>query len=115
MYLKSSISKTQFVKSAPDLIISKIKRQGNKYKVTIKNQGTIASKKTKLKVSFKDGKKVKQKVVDVKAIKAAKSTTATIKFFKYSIHKKYTKTATVNYNRSVKEFSYKNNIKKFRA
>ncbi|KZX14494.1 bacterial Ig-like domain protein [Methanobrevibacter cuticularis] len=113
-YKTSTISKTQSVKHFPDLIISKIKRHGNKYKIAIKNQGSTASKKTKLKISFIVGKNIKQKIVTVKGLQAGKFTIVAVNFFKYSLHKKYIKTARINYNRVVKEFSYKNNLKKFK-
>lgn len=114
-YLSSKIYKTQTVKNIADLAISKIKRYGNSYKILIKNQGSVSSKKTKIKVFYKVGKKINQRVAIVKALKPGKYTIVNIKFFKYSYHKKYLKNAIVNYNKNFKEFSYNNNLKKFKT
>ncbi|KZX12183.1 CARDB domain-containing protein [Methanobrevibacter filiformis] len=96
--------------TAPDLKILKIKKSGNDYKVTINNIGDTISKVTKVKIAYLN----KYKIANVKAIKAGKSVTVTVKFFKYNIHKKYKKTATVNYDKLFKEPSYTNNIKRFK-
>ncbi|WP_225369418.1 hypothetical protein [Methanobrevibacter arboriphilus] len=80
-YLSSKIYKTQTVKNIADLAISKIKRYGNSYKILIKNQGSVSSKKTKIKVFYKVGKKIKQRVAIVKALKPGKYTIVNIKFF----------------------------------
>jgi hypothetical protein len=114
-YLSSKIYKTQTVKNIADLAISKIKRYGNSYKILIKNHGSISSRKTKIKVFYRIGKKIKQRVAIAKALKPGKYTIVNIKFFKYSSHKKYLKTVIVNYNRNFKEFSYNNNLKRFKT
>lgn len=115
LYQASSISKSQTVKKVADLIITKVKRSGNNYKVVVKNQGDLNSKKTKILISYKVGKKTKYKKAYVKAIKAGKSLTVNVKFFKHSTHKKYKKTAKVNYNKATKEINYKNNVKAFKV
>lgn len=108
-------SKVQTVNGIADLIITKIKKSGNNYLITVKNQGTLSTKTSKLKISYKVGKKTKQKIVSVKGLSPSQSKTVNVKFFKYSTHKKYTKTAIINYNKAIKESNYKNNIRKIKA
>ena len=98
-----------------DLRITKVVRSGNTYKITIKNYGNDKSAKTKLKVWFKKNNKTYYKIVDVKTIAGGKSLTINVKFFKYSTHKKLTKTAQVNYNKMAYETNYNNNLKKFKV
>ncbi|WP_297899763.1 Ig-like domain repeat protein [Methanobrevibacter sp.] len=114
-YHSSTISKTQTVKNIADLVILKVKRYGNSYKILIKNQGSVTSKKTKVKIFYKVGKKIKYKIGVAKSLKPGKHIIVKIKFFKYSIHKKYLKTAIVNYNKIFKELTYNNNLKKFKT
>ncbi|KZX15724.1 bacterial Ig-like domain protein [Methanobrevibacter cuticularis] len=102
---------TQIVQGGADLIITTVKRSGNNYKITIKNQGTSISTATKLKIGY--GKKYK--IVNVGAIESGKSKIITVKFFKYSQHKKFTKYAEINYNKATFETSYKNNKVSFKA
>ncbi|MCL2687671.1 MAG: right-handed parallel beta-helix repeat-containing protein [Methanobrevibacter sp.] len=92
-----------------DLIITKVKRVGNNYKITVKNLGKDKSGKTKLKVWYKIGKKTFSKIVNVKAIVGGKTRIVNVKFFKYSTHKKIKKTAQVNYNKMTYEKKYNNN------
>ncbi|KZX16871.1 hypothetical protein MBCUT_05010 [Methanobrevibacter cuticularis] len=98
-----------------DLSINKIKRVRNSYKITVKNIGETTSTKTYIKIYYKLGKKTKYKIAKVKAISPGKSATVTVKFFKYSTHRKYIKIAAVNYNKKTSETYYKNNVKKFKA
>jgi len=107
-----SKSLTINVKGAPDLVIDKIVRSGNKYKITILNVGNGASTKTKLKLWYS---KKKYKVVTVAALGAGKSKTYTVKFFKYSTHKKYKKYAQINYNKTAYEKDYTNNKLGFKS
>jgi parallel beta-helix repeat protein len=94
-----------------DLIINTVKKSGNNaYKVTIKNQGTEKSGKTKVKMWF--GKKYK--IVNIGEINPGQSITIKIKFFKYSTHSKYKKYVQVNFDESIKESSYTNNKVSFK-
>ena len=102
----------QIVRANADLIITHVKKSGNNYKVTIKNQGLSKSQTSKLKVWYS---KNKYKIVTVKPISAGKSLTVLVKFFKYSSHKKYTKYAQINYNKAVVESSYNNNKVSFKT
>ena len=95
-------------KKLPDLKITKVKRVGNKYKITIKNIGNAKAGKSKLMIYCPNGKYVK--LVNVKALGTGSSVTITVKFFKYSITKKYKKIFNVNYNKAFAEKSYINNI-----
>ncbi|WP_042702826.1 Ig-like domain-containing protein [Methanobrevibacter arboriphilus] len=113
----ASVSKvgTQVVKGIADLKITKIVKNGNYYKLAVKNQGSAKTTNTKLKIWYKQGNKIKSKIVNVKSIGAGKSIIVNVKFFKYSTHKKYVKYVKVNYNKVVSESNYKNNLKKFRV
>ena len=102
-------AKSKLTKRNADLQITKVKRFGNSYKITIKNFGKDVSTKTRLKISASD-KYVK--TPSVKAIAAGKSITLTVKFFKYSQTKSLTKRIQVNYNKQATETDYKNNIVK---
>jgi len=104
-----STAKSKLVILNVDLKITKILRSGNNYKVTIKNLGKDTSGKTSLKIWYKVGKKTYYKTVNVKAIKGAKTQIVTVKFFKFSTHKKITKTAHINHNQLAYEKNYKNN------
>lgn len=95
----------------PDLVISKIKRSGNNYKVTIKNIGKGKSEASKLKLSYKK----KYRTVKVKEINAGKTKTVTVKFFKYNLHKKNKKYAHINYNGKSYEGNYSNNKVAFKS
>lgn len=113
---KSAVkSGSQVVKGIADLVINKVKRSGNSYKITVKNSGSVKSGITKLKLWFKKGKKTYSKIVKVKSIGVGKSLTVSVKFFKYSTHKKLVKYVQVNYNKAVKESNYKNDLKKFKV
>ncbi|KZX16875.1 hypothetical protein MBCUT_05050 [Methanobrevibacter cuticularis] len=101
-------------KTKADLSIAKVKRSGNNYIVTIKNNGKTKSSATKIRIYFKIGKKIHYKIATVKAINPGKSVNVIVKFYKYSAHKKYTKTVQVNYNKKAIESNYKNNSKKIK-
>ncbi|MDR0911343.1 MAG: Ig-like domain-containing protein [Methanobrevibacter sp.] len=109
-----TVSKTITVKSKADLRITKIKRSGNKYLVSIKNYGQTTSKANKIAIYLKFGKKTYYKIASVKAISSSKTITTTVNFYNYSLHKKYTKTAWVNCYKTVVESNYKNNKKTFK-
>ena len=100
------------VKAAPDLIISKITRSGNKYMVTVKNSGEGTSSKTKLKLWYNNKK---FKVVNVNALSGGKSKTYTVNFFKYNTHKNYKKYAEINFNKGSYEKNYANNKVSFKS
>jgi len=123
-YLPSNITTNQVVKAKKtyvDLAITKIKKIKSKnkqvavYKITIKNKGNKASKKTTLTIQHirKNGFKSKIKVVKVKALKAGKQKTYTVKFLPDRNHHKLctTQVFKVNPKKSIKEKSYKNNKK----
>lgn len=94
------------VKGASDLLIAKIVRSGNKYKVIIKNIGNGASSATKLKLWYSNKK---YKIISVSPLGVGKSKTYVVNFFKYSTHKKYNKYAQINYNKATYEKNYANN------
>lgn len=108
------IVKTTTVYRASDLTVYKIRRSGNNYKITVKNIGGKASTKAKLQVYYKKGKKTYRKTVTIKALKSGQSYTVTVKFFKYSTHRKYYKYAYL-YNNKATEYTSVNNKKKFRV
>lgn len=110
--LKSSNTKYQVVKGIPDLIIKKVKKQGNSYQITIKNQGSAKSTISKLKIFYK---KNKYKLATVKGINPGKSITLKVKFLKKLANNKYTKIAQINYNKKALESNYNNNKKKFKV
>ncbi|WP_297898955.1 right-handed parallel beta-helix repeat-containing protein [Methanobrevibacter sp.] len=101
----------QVIRANADLLITNVKKYGNNYKVTIKNQGSSKSSTSKLKVWYS---KNKYRTVVVKPISTGKSLTVLVKFFKYSTHKKYTKYAQINYNKAVVESNYNNNKVSFK-
>jgi len=100
-------AKVNLKKRNVDLKITKVKRSGNSYKITIKNSGRDVSTKTQVKI-YCGGIKL-EKVAKVKAISAGKSITLTVKFFKYSQTKKYDKYFVVNFNKTAMETNFKNN------
>jgi len=100
-------AKSKLVKRNVDLKITKIKRSGNKYKITIKNSGKDTSTKTLLLVSC--GCKKFVKLANVKAIAKGKSIRLTVKFFKYYKTRNHNKYFTVNYKKQATETNYKNN------
>ncbi|BBL62252.1 hypothetical protein MARBORIA2_08180 [Methanobrevibacter arboriphilus] len=108
---KISFKTSNYQRFKADLTIKSIKRSGNKYIITIKNQGTADSGKFRIKIGY--GKK--EKIFTVKSIPKGKQLTQKFTFFKYSTHKKYTKYVNVNYNKAVVESNYKNNLKKFKV
>ncbi|KZX15723.1 bacterial Ig-like domain protein [Methanobrevibacter cuticularis] len=110
-FASSSNSAIQTVKGIADLVIKKVKKSRNVYKIIITNKGSAKSTATKLKVYYK---KNKYKIVKVKRISAGKSLTVKVRFFKNLANKKYTKVAYVNYNKKALESSYKNNKKAFK-
>ena len=99
-------AKSKLTKRDADLQITKVKRSGNSYKITIKNFGKDVSTKTRLKIAASD-KYVK--TTSVKAIAAGKSITLTVKFFKYSQTRSFNKNIHLNFNREATETNYKNN------
>jgi hypothetical protein len=100
-------AKSKLTKRNVDLKITKIKRVGNSYKITIKNSGKDISTKTSLLIST--GNKKFQKSASVKAIASGKSTTLTVKFFKFTQTRSQNKYFTVNYKKQAMETNYKNN------
>jgi len=100
-------AKSNLKKRNVDLKITKVKRFGNSYKITIKNSGKDVSTKTQVKIYC--GCKKLEKVANVKAISAGKSITLTVKFFKYSQSKKHNKYFVVNFNKMAMETNFKNN------
>lgn len=100
------------IKGASDLVISKVVRSGNKYKVTVRNAGNGASTTSKLKLWYSSKK---YKIVTVAALGAGRSKTYTVNFFKYSSHKKYKKYAQINYNKAAYEKNYTNNKLGFKS
>ena len=99
-------AKSKLAKRNVDLKITKVKRSGNSYKITIKNFGKDVSTKTRLKISASDKY---LKTPRVKAIAAGKSITLTVKFFKYSQTRSFNKNLHLNYNQEATETNYKNN------
>jgi CARDB protein len=99
-----------YVKAAPDLIISKIARNGNRYKVTVKNIGKTASASTKLKLGYKTN----YKAVKFAALSSGKSRTVIVNF-NYNQYNKYTKYAWINYNKASFEKNYKDNKISFKS
>lgn len=113
VYAGSVVNSTITVKPLADLTITKIKRSGDYYRVTIKNQGSTASGKFMLGLCVI--KKANNKKSRVNSIAAGKSTTVTIKFFKHSAIKGRNVYALVNYNKYAKESNYSNNKAKIRV
>lgn len=103
-YASSTATGTQTVKGIADLKITKIKKLGNSYKITIKNQGSSSSGKFILRL-YCDCKKYTKNVY-IKSIAKGKSITKVVKFFADKNHKKY---AIVNFNKKILESNYKNN------
>ncbi|MCK9151831.1 right-handed parallel beta-helix repeat-containing protein [Methanobacterium alcaliphilum] len=103
--------KAKVVPKKADLYISKVKRSGNKYYVTIKNKGNTASGTCYLKLWYSSKK---YKVVKVSGIGTGKYRTVKVNFYKYSTHKKKYKYAKINYNRKIIESNYSNNQVKFK-
>ena len=97
---------------APDLVIYKVVRVGNKYKITVKNVGKAASAKTRLKLGYS---KKKYKLINVAPLGAGKSKIYTINFFKYAIHKKFKKYAWIDYNKAVYDKDFTNNKINFKS
>ncbi len=120
-YASSYANGTQSVKGSvkptgnlPDLIVTKIQRSGNSYKVTVKNQGkATTSGKFALKLWVKS-KKYDNNVVFNKLAKG-KSVTKTVNFFSYSKIKGLRVYAEVNYNKYTKESNYNNNVKSIKV
>ena len=108
--LQSSLSNI-YLRTDADLTITKVKKTGNAYKVTIKNKGGLDTGTSRLKISYKVGKKTIQKTYKIKGIGSGKSITVNAKFLKYTTHKKYTKTLYINYNKKTLESNYNNNKK----
>lgn len=111
-YVVSNINKSfnLNVINAPDLIISKIVKYGNKYKVTVKNIGKGKSTTSKLKLGYKN----KYKIVKIPSLSPNKSKTVVVNF-NYNSYKKYTKYAFINYNNEAFEKNYKNNKANFKS
>lgn len=111
-YVVSNINKSfnLNVKYAPDLMISKIVKYGNKYKVTVKNIGKGKSTTFNLKLGYKN----KYKVVRISSLSSGKSKTVIFNF-KYNIYKKYAKYAWINYNNASFEKNTLNNKIKFKS
>lgn len=113
-YLANTNNNIKATKKA-DLYISKARRSGTQYYyITIRNKGSLASTTTYLKLYFKKGKKTYSKTVKVTGIKIGKTRTVRIKFYKYSSHKRYIKTAWINYNKKIIESCYTNNYKRMK-
>lgn len=106
--------KYAYLKSGSDLYISKVKRSGNYYRITIKNKGLRKSGTTYVKVYFTKNGKTYTKAVKVKGISRGSSRTVRVKFWSYSTHRKYYKYAWVNYKPNTVESNYNNNKKKFK-
>ncbi|MCL2687990.1 MAG: DUF11 domain-containing protein, partial [Methanobrevibacter sp.] len=111
--LKNSLSKI-YLRTNADLTINRVKKTGNTYRITIKNTGGLASQSTHLRIHYKVGKRTFSKTYPVKMINPNKSTTINAKFFKYSTHRNFVKTAHINHNRRIQESNYKNNIIQFK-
>ena len=99
------------VKAAPDLVIAKVVRSGNKYKVTIKNIGNGASTATKLKMGYAK----KSRTINIHALAPGQSRTYTVNFFKYSQHKKFNKYAWVNPTKSMHDKNHANDRLVFKS
>ena len=89
----------------PDLVITKVKKTNDIYKVTIKNKGEATAKKSLFSLSCSC--KIK-KTFGVKELAIGKSVVINLKF--PSQHKKHSKSLHINYNKKIKESNYKNNI-----
>lgn len=117
-YLENSVFKASKFNSKvykrPDLYIYKIRRSGNSYKVTVRNKGSAVSGTTYLKLYYKKGKRTYAKVVRVAGIKVGKTRIVTVRFYKYSSHRRYYKWAYVNYKKNIVESSFSNNLRRFR-
>ncbi|MCL2687499.1 MAG: hypothetical protein FWE58_03080 [Methanobrevibacter sp.] len=103
------------VNRLPDLVIAKITRSGNNYRVTIKNMGKGRSTKTELKLWYVYKKsRHKSKIINVSALRAGQSKTFTVKFFKFSTHKNFRKFAHINHNKTAFESNHDNNRVSFK-
>ena len=111
-YIVSNVNKTVNVniKSASDLIISKIAKYGNRYKVTVKNIGKGKSTTARLRLGLKS----RYKTVTITSLNPGKSKTVIVNF-NYNKYKKYTKYAWVNYNKACYEKNYKDNKVSFKS
>jgi len=101
------IAKSNLTKRNVDLVITKVKRLGNSYTITIKNAGKDPSTKTRLSLSC--GCKKFVKLVKVKAIASGKSITLNIKFFEFSKTYSHNKYLVINPFKEARETKYKNN------
>jgi len=95
----------------PDLKITDIKRSGDIYSITIKNQGTDTAKASKLVIWYSQTKTME---ITVPTIAVGKSITIKINFFPYSTHSNLYKYILLNYNRAILESNYNNNAIKFK-
>jgi len=110
--IKNAYAPGSTLNPGPDLVIAKVLRSGNNYKVTVKNIGTVKSTKTKLKMWYSSKK---YKIINVAALGAGQSKTYIIKFFKYNTHKKYKKYVHINYNKASYESNHTNNKLGFKS
>ena len=111
--LQNSLSNI-YLRTNPDLTIMGVKRSGNTYRITIKNRGGWDAGASSLKISHKVGKKTIQKTYAVKSLAAGQSVVVSAKYFNYSKHKKYEKTAHINHNKKIKEANHNNNKRRFK-
>jgi len=102
------VAKSQLTKRNTDLVITKVKRLGNSYKITIKNVGKDSSTKTRLLVTC--GCKKFVKAAKVKAIGAGKSISLKVKFFKFSKTNSHNKYFIINPFKEAMETNFKNNL-----
>lgn len=113
-YRESNSSKVQTVRAATsklaDLKITKVKRSGDYYSITIKNQGKARSSKYKLALFCGCREYVKTTVLNSLAV--GKSVTKVIKYYPYAKTKTHNKYVYVNYNKYAAESNYKNNLVK---
>lgn len=94
-----------YVKPRADLLVSNVKKiTSTKYKITVKNNGEVTSKESKLRVYYTKGGHNYSKYFTVKALAKGKNTTITVKL--NSNNKKYKKYAVINYNHKVPEYDY---------
>ncbi|RBQ22638.1 hypothetical protein ALNOE001_16960 [Candidatus Methanobinarius endosymbioticus] len=111
-YVVSNINKSfnLNVVNTPDLIISKIVKHGNKYKVAVKNIDKGNSTTVKLKLGYKN----KYKIVNVGFLSSGRSKTVLI-HFNYNKYKKYTNYVWINYNKTTFEKNYNDNKINFKS
>lgn len=113
-YISTLATQKQIVLGIADLKITKIRTNGKRYIITIKNIGSESALKSKFRIWYKDSRNKVSKplIINTKSLSAGKSLNISINLFKKYPKKKYVVYTQANYNKAVKESNYKNNLKK---